>query len=65
MVLPRGPMGLSAVCDSGVPDHTHLLFMCKFESFHMNGCNNIWHARKFPRVHDNCQFYKEHISVSH
>ena len=26
--LPRGAMGLSAVCDCGInfPDHTHLLF---------------------------------------
>ena len=26
--LPRGAMGLSAVCDCGIPDHTHLLFLC-------------------------------------
>ena len=24
--LPCGAMGLSAVCDCGIPDHTHLLF---------------------------------------
>ena len=27
MVLPRGAVGLSAVCDCGFPDHTHLLFL--------------------------------------
>ena len=26
VALPRGAMGLSAVCDCSVPDHTHLLF---------------------------------------
>ena len=26
MALPRGEMGLSAVCDCGIPDHTHFLF---------------------------------------
>ena len=25
-VLPHGAMGLSAVCDCGIPDHTHFLF---------------------------------------
>ena len=25
--LPRGAMGLSAVCDCGISDHTHLLFL--------------------------------------
>ena len=25
VALPRGAMGLSSVCDSGFPDHTHLL----------------------------------------
>ena len=24
--LPHGATGLSAVCDCGIPDHTHLLF---------------------------------------
>ena len=23
VALPRGAMGLSAVCDCGIPDHTH------------------------------------------
>ena len=27
MALPRGAKGLSAVCDCGIPDHTHLLFL--------------------------------------
>ena len=27
MALPRGAMRLSAVCDCGFPDHTHLLFL--------------------------------------
>ena len=27
MALPRGAMGLSAVCDLVLPDHTHLLFL--------------------------------------
>ena len=27
VALPRGAMGLSAVCDCGFPDHTHLLFL--------------------------------------
>ena len=27
MALPRGAMGLSAVCDCGISDHTHLLFL--------------------------------------
>ena len=27
--LPCGAMGLSAVCDCGFPDHTHLLFLVK------------------------------------
>ena len=26
MALPRGARGLSAVCDCGISDHTHLLF---------------------------------------
>ena len=26
MALPRGTTGSSAVCDFGIPDHTHLLF---------------------------------------
>ena len=26
VALPRGAMGLSAVCDCSIPDHTHLLF---------------------------------------
>ena len=26
VALPRGAMGLSAVCDCGFPDHTHQLF---------------------------------------
>ena len=31
VALPRGAMGLSAVCDCGIPDHTHLLFLvCEF-----------------------------------
>ena len=25
VVLPHGAMGWSAVCDCGIPDHTHLL----------------------------------------
>ena len=25
--LPCGAMGLSALCDCGIPDHTHLLFL--------------------------------------
>ena len=25
MALPRGAVGWSAVCDCGIPDHTHLL----------------------------------------
>ena len=29
MDLPHGAVGWSAVCDCGVPDHTHLLF-CHF-----------------------------------
>ena len=29
VALPRGAMGLSAVCDIVVfPDHTHFLFLC-------------------------------------
>ena len=27
VALPRGAMGLSAVCICGFPDHTHLLFL--------------------------------------
>ena len=27
MALSRGAMGLSAVCDYGIPDHTYLLFL--------------------------------------
>ena len=27
MVLPHGTMGWSAVCDCGIPDHTHLDFV--------------------------------------
>ena len=27
MALPRGAMGLSAVCDCGISDHTHLIFL--------------------------------------
>ena len=27
VALPCGAMGLSAVCDGGIPDHTHLLFV--------------------------------------
>ena len=27
MALPRGAMVLSAVCDCGIPDHTHLVFL--------------------------------------
>ena len=27
MALPRGAMGLSAVCDCVFPDHTHLLYL--------------------------------------
>ena len=26
VALPYGAMDLSAVCDCGIPDHTHLLF---------------------------------------
>ena len=26
VALPHGATGLSAVCDCGIPDHTHLLF---------------------------------------
>ena len=26
LALPRDATGLSAVCDCGIPDHTHLLF---------------------------------------
>ena len=31
MALPRDAMGLSAVCDCGIPDNTHLLFLRKSE----------------------------------
>ena len=27
MALPHGAIGLSAVCDYGIPYHTHLLFL--------------------------------------
>ena len=34
VALPRGAMGLSAVCDCGISDHTHLLFfLYHVESF--------------------------------
>ena len=29
LALPRGDMGLSAVCGCGIPDHTRLLFLCQ------------------------------------
>ena len=29
LALPRGAMGLSSVCDCGISDHTHLLFLTK------------------------------------
>ena len=32
MALPRGAIGLSAVCDCGISDHTHLLFLKKIGS---------------------------------
>ena len=31
VALPRGAMGLSAVCVVAFPDHTHLLFMTLFK----------------------------------
>ena len=31
---PRGVMALSAVCDCGIPDHTHLLFLSWLPSFY-------------------------------
>ena len=27
VALPRGAMGLSAICDYGIPDQTYLLFL--------------------------------------
>ena len=36
MALPRGAMGLSAVCDCGFPDHTHLLFWIQATEWDLN-----------------------------
>ena len=40
----RGAIGLSAVCDGGIPDHTHLLFFkCLRISF-------IWLLKRYVDV---------------
>ena len=33
VALPHGAIDLSAVCDCGIPDHTHLLFLEKLVIF--------------------------------
>ena len=44
--LPRGVIGLSAVCDCGIPDHTHL-----FHFFIKPYCTglNVYNYKKFTK----------------
>ena len=35
LVLPHDATGLSAVCDCGIPDHTHLLFFDNLNVIHI------------------------------
>ena len=39
MALPRGAMGLSAVCDVVFPDHTYLLFFVVYMHLGIAECH--------------------------
>ena len=40
--LPRGAKGLSAVCDCGIPDHTHLLLLIKEPVLSLGRLFSLW-----------------------
>ena len=43
VALPPDAMGLSAVCDCGIPDHTLLLFFCIIKNQLLN--NKVFQRR--------------------
>ena len=51
VTLPHDAMGLSAVCDCGSPDHTHLLFLNMHAHCNIIGLSNMTMDTEIPLIY--------------